>query len=132
MVLSATVVDNSAIMRVWILRAFRLSGPPIWEIHQAGHGPKALQVAARNWIDHWRVDVSMPVVNEIEHIVRIRKMPEITDLPAIFVSTESNRRIAILRKEGARSVRRPLSTEMLQAEAQRFLDSNRIAAESRA
>jgi CheY-like chemotaxis protein len=115
MALNVMVVDDSAVIRARIIRAFHLGGPPIREIHQAGNGQEALEALARNWIDLLLVDINMPAVDGIELIARIRKMPEITDLPAIVVSTESSSRLSMLQKEGARFVHKPFSAEILRA-----------------
>jgi two-component system, chemotaxis family, chemotaxis protein CheY len=116
MALNVMVVDDSAVMRMMIIKSLTLAGLPIREVHQAANGKEALEVLAQHWIDLALVDINMPIMDGVELIARVRAMPEFTTLPIVVVSTESSTtRISMLQKAGARFIHKPFSPETLKA-----------------
>jgi two-component system, chemotaxis family, chemotaxis protein CheY len=112
--LNVLVVDDSSVMRSIVVRALRMSGLQLNEIHQAEDGIQALDLLGKHWIDLVFVDLNMPRMNGIELIDRVRQTPEIADLPIIVVSTESSTtRIQMLKEKGVNFVHKPFSPETL-------------------
>jgi two-component system chemotaxis response regulator CheY len=114
MPLNVLIVDDSEVMRLIILRTLRLSGLPVKQVLQAENGRQALDILSNHGINLALVDINMPVMNGIEMIDKVRRRPEISDLPIIVVSAESSRtRIKILKEMGAGFVHKPFSAETL-------------------
>lgn len=114
MALNVLVVDDSVVMRAMLIKALRLCGVPLGEVHQAGNGAEGLKILDQGPIDLALVDINMPVMNGEEMINRVRRNPMTADLPVIVVSTEgSATRIASLEKIGVRFVHKPFSPEHL-------------------
>lgn len=114
MKLNTLIVDDSTVMRRMIHRTLQLSGLPLGDVHEAGHGREALDVLERDWIDLALVDINMPVMNGEEFIHRVRDVPEFRDLAIIVVSTESSEtRISAIREQGALFVHKPFTPETL-------------------
>jgi two-component system, chemotaxis family, chemotaxis protein CheY len=114
MALNVLVVDDSSVMRSIVIRTLRMSGLDLNDIHQAGNGKEALEKLQNNWIDLLLLDINMPVMNGIELIDAVRKIPELIDLPMIVVSTESSEtRINMLKERGVGFVHKPFTAESL-------------------
>ncbi len=114
MMFNVLVVDDSAVMRSMIIKTLRLSGIPLGEIYEAGHGGEALKVLDDNWVDLALVDINMPVMNGEELIDRVRNKDETRDLAIIVVSTESSEtRIQKILGKGAKFVHKPFTPEIL-------------------
>jgi len=114
MALSVLVVDDSSVMRSIVIRTLRMSGLELNEVLQAGNGKEALEILGKTWVDLVLLDINMPVMNGIEMIESIRKIPELADLPMIVVSTESSTtRIDTLKQRGIGFVHKPFTPEML-------------------
>ena len=88
MVLDVLVVDDSSVMRAVIIKAMRLSGLPLGEVHEAGNGQEGLQVLGEHRVDLAVVDLTMPVMGGEEMIDRIQQNAEIADLPLVVISSE--------------------------------------------
>jgi two-component system, chemotaxis family, chemotaxis protein CheY len=114
MALNILVVDDSSVMRSIVIRTLRMSGLELNDILQAGNGQEALDVLGKNWVDLVLLDINMPVMNGMELIDSVRKIPELSDLPMIVVSTESSStRIETLKQRGVGFVHKPFTPEML-------------------
>lgn len=114
MAFNILVVDDSAVMRTMIVRTLKMTGVPIGELYQAGHGGEALEVLESHWVDLALVDINMPVMNGEELIERVREDPLTRDLSVIVVSTESSEaRIERIKSHGAEFVHKPFTAESL-------------------
>ncbi len=114
MVFNTLVIDDSPVMRSIIIRTLRLSGVPVGEVYEAGHGAEALEVMGERWVDLALVDINMPVMNGEDFIRRVRQNPETRDLAIVVVSTESSEtRIAEITESGAGFVHKPFTPEVL-------------------
>jgi two-component system, chemotaxis family, chemotaxis protein CheY len=112
--LDVLIVDDSAVMRAMIKRTLVLSGVPVGQILEAGHGVEALEQLANHWVDLALLDINMPVMNGEELLERIRANEETRALAAIVVSTESSdTRLARLREFGVEIVHKPFTPEQL-------------------
>lgn len=114
MALNVLVVDDSKVMRAMIIRTLQMTGIPLGEIHQAGHGKEALAVLQSEWVDLALVDINMPIMNGEELITAVRGDPLTRDLSIIVVSTESSEtRIERILNQGAQFVHKPFTAEIL-------------------
>jgi len=84
------------------------------KIQKKRHGQQFLNMLPAINPDIVLIDINMPVMNGIEMIESIRKIPELSDLPMIVVSTESSTtRIDTLKQRGIGFVHKPFTAEML-------------------
>lgn len=114
MALNILVVDDSAVMRMMIIKTLRLSGIPLGNLYEASNGVEGLQVLDNEWVDLALVDINMPVMNGEEMIDKVRENPETSDLAVVVVSTESSdARIEMLQNKGADFVHKPFTPEKL-------------------
>jgi two-component system chemotaxis response regulator CheY len=108
--LNILVVDDSAVMRTVVIRALKMSGLPIGEIHQAGNGHEALALLDTHWVDLATVDIHMDGMNGSELVERLRATPETAALPIIVISSEaSDTRISEIENQGAAFLRKPFA-----------------------
>ena len=71
MAVNVLVVDDSGVMRSMIIKAIRLSGLQLGEVHQAANGREGLEALHQHWIDLVIADINMPVMNGEEMIDRM-------------------------------------------------------------
>ncbi len=109
MALDVLVVDDSAVMRAVIIKAMRLGGLPLGEVHEAGNGQEGLRLLEEHQVDLALVDLTMPVMGGEEMIERIRQNAEIVDFPLIVISSEgSDSRVERLRTKGVPFLQKPI------------------------
>ncbi len=84
------IVDDSRSMRRVIRKVLDLSGFQIGECLEAGNGQEALDALENHWIDLVLSDIHMPVMDGFGFIRAVRSSSSWTDLPIIFITTESN------------------------------------------
>jgi len=114
MALNILIVDDSAVIRMMILKTLKCAGLDIGEAHQAADGQQGLAVLDEHWVDIAFIDINMPVMNGEEMIDRIRANSALADLPILVISTEgSETRIQNLLKKGARFVHKPFTPEKI-------------------
>ncbi len=114
MVLDILVVDDSSVMRAVIIKAMRLSGLPLGEVHEAANGQEGLQVLEEHRVDLAVVDLTMPVMGGEEMIDKIRQNTEMVDFPLIVISSEgSDTRIERLREKKVRFLQKPISPQAI-------------------
>jgi two-component system chemotaxis response regulator CheY len=114
MAINVLIVDDSAVMRGMILKTMRMSGLPLGEIYQAADGQQGLKALNEHWIDLVLLDINMPVMNGEQMIERMRKDPDLRDMPIVVISTEgSETRIQRLQSKGARFIHKPFSPEII-------------------
>lgn len=112
MAINVLVVDDSGVGRAMLIKALKLSGVQMGEIHQAPDGAQGLEMMGRHWIDLIFVDVNMPVMNGEQMIEAIRANPVWSDLPIVVVSTESSQtRVDRLVQMGSRFLHKPFPAE---------------------
>ncbi len=116
MALNVLVVDDSSVMRKMIVRALKMSGLPIGQVHEAGNGQEGLEQMDRHWIDLALVDLNMPVMTGEEMIDQLRENHVTADVPVVVVSTDgSETRLARIRPKVAGFVHKPFTPEQLGA-----------------
>jgi len=82
------VVDDSATMRMIVVKSLRQAGFINAEVVEAGSAKEALQKLAAGGIDLMLCDVNMPEITGIE-LVKVVKM-KMANLPVVMVTTESS------------------------------------------
>src|SRR6185312_4850359 len=80
-------VDDSPSIRQMIKVGLEPGGHTVVE---AGDGAQGLEKAKAAKPDLVITDLNMPVMNGLELIRALRKMPSLTGLPIVFLTTESN------------------------------------------
>lgn len=80
-------VDDSASIRVAIKIALTSAG---YAVTEAGDGAEGIQKASAAKFDLIITDLNMPVMDGLTMIETMRKMPELTGVPIIFLTTESD------------------------------------------
>ena len=80
-------VDDSKTMRDMVSFTLRRAG---FEVNEAEDGNKALTVLVAGRFDLIITDLNMPNMNGLELIRALRKLPQLTGLPIVFLTTESN------------------------------------------
>lgn len=82
------VVDDSATMRMIVIKSLRQAGFVNAEVVEAGAAKEALQKLAAGGIDLMLCDVNMPEITGIE-LVKVVKM-KMAGLPVVMITTESS------------------------------------------
>ena len=123
MAFNIMILDDSAVMRVFLRKAVQLTGLPVGECCEAADGEAALQVLRQRWIDLVLTDINMPRMNGEEFVRELQKDELLRDIPVIVVSTDSSQeRIQRLLKLGARGyVPKPFLPETLRDEVEKVL-----------
>lgn len=108
------IVDDSSVMRTMIIKTLRMSGLSLGDVYGASNGAEGLEVLSRQWTDLVILDINMPVMNGEDMMIRMKKNPEIRDIPVIVISTEGSKtRIENLVKMGAIFIRKPFTPEVI-------------------
>jgi two-component system chemotaxis response regulator CheY len=80
-------VDDSPSIRQMIKVVLEPAGHTVIE---AGDGAQGLEQAKGRRMDLVITDLNMPVMNGLELIRALRKLPALTGMPIVFLTTESN------------------------------------------
>jgi two-component system, chemotaxis family, chemotaxis protein CheY len=114
MSLNVIVVDDSAMMRMVIGRALRMTGLPIDRIDEACDGAQALEAMRARVFDLAMVDINMPKMDGMALLDAVKRDARLVDLAIVVVSTEaSETRISALHARGVGFVRKPFDPEKL-------------------
>jgi two-component system cell cycle response regulator len=81
-------VDDSRTIRLIVGKAFR---PYDCSICEAANGEEGLAVAAREKPDLILLDVTMPVMDGVTMLTRLKEDPELKSIPVIMLTAESGR-----------------------------------------
>jgi two-component system cell cycle response regulator len=93
-------IDDSKTIRMIVARAFRAYDCVILE---AAHGEEGLAVAAREKPDLIILDITMPVMDGVTMLTKLREDAELKNTPVIMLTAESGRdSVAHIAKLGAR------------------------------
>lgn len=77
-------IDDSATMRMLIKKTLQPDG---YTILEADNGQSGLDTAAANKIDLFFVDVNMPVMDGLECVGHLKKDPQYSGTPIVFLTT---------------------------------------------
>ena len=112
---SVLIVDDSATTRGLIRRALQLSGLPVSEFFEAGHGKEALLQLAQHQVDLILTDLHMPEMSGVELAEAVLANPATAGIPVAVISAEpSTSRLAEMRRAGVKGcLRKPCTPESL-------------------
>jgi two-component system chemotaxis response regulator CheY len=80
-------VDDSKMVRMIVTSTFQ---PFDCEVVGAADGAEGVEVALREKPDIIFLDITMPVLNGIETLAKIRETPEIAAIPVVMLTAESD------------------------------------------
>ena len=105
-------IDNSRTIRLIIGRTLK---PYDCELHEAANGEEGLVVAAREKPDLIVLDITMPVMDGVEMLTRLREQPELKATPVIMLTAESAREnVAYMARLGVRDyLVKPFTSDQL-------------------
>ena len=93
-------VDDSTMVRKIVARTFR---PYDCIVLEAANGEEGLALAASEKPDLILLDITMPVMDGVTMLVRLREDPELKSIPVIMLTAESSRdTVAYIAKLGVR------------------------------
>ncbi len=113
-------VDDSQTVRLLVTRAL---APFNCTVLQASNGAEGLAVAAREHPDLILLDVSMPVMNGVEMLAKLKDDPTLRDTPVIMLTAESspNNVVAIVEMGVNDYIVKPFKDEALVAKVKKVL-----------
>ena len=88
MSLKVLTVDDSKTIRMIVKKAFR---PYDCQLFDAENGSEGLAVANREKPDLIVLDITMPVMNGIEMLGKLKEEPALKDIPVIMLTAESGK-----------------------------------------
>lgn len=80
-------IDDSPTIRMLVKKTLEPLG---YQVLEADDGQKGLDVAAKNPVDFFLVDVNMPVMNGFECVKGLKARPGSAKTPVVFLTTESS------------------------------------------
>jgi two-component system, chemotaxis family, chemotaxis protein CheY len=109
------LVDDSATTRALIKRAIQMSGLPVSEFLEAGHGKEALEQLRHHAVDLILADLHMPEMNGVELAHAVLANPDMAPVQIAIISAEpSGARLLELRRAGVKGyLRKPCTPESL-------------------
>ena len=114
MCVNVLVVDDSPTARAIMIKAVRMCGVKIGEIYEAENGQEGLGMLENHWIDIALLDINMPIMTGEEMLRKLKRNPEICNMPIIIISSEgSQTRIKRLEKSGTYFLGKPFVPEEL-------------------
>ena len=115
--LKILIVDDCKVMQAVICRTLLLAKIEPEVMDTADNGKAGLHILNDKKYDLLILDINMPVMDGMEMIQQIQKNPEISGIPVLFVTTESNEgRKKILSRLGAGLVCKPFTPEVFKRE----------------
>ena len=88
MAIKVLAVDDSKTIRMIVKKAFN---PFDCKFFEAENGVEGLALAAREKPDLIVLDITMPVMNGVEMLSRLKAEPSLKDIPVIMLTAESGR-----------------------------------------
>ncbi len=114
-------VDDSKTVRIIVKKAFK---PFDCEILEAANGVEGLAVAAKESPDLILLDVTMPVMDGVEMLTKLKSDPALKGIPVIMLTAEGGRdNVLKIAKIGVRDyLVKPFKEEVLVEKASRVID----------
>jgi two-component system cell cycle response regulator len=114
-------VDDSKTIRMIVGRAFKAFS---CEIHEAGDGVEGLTVAQRQRPDLILLDLTMPVMDGVEMLTRLKADPELRGIPVVMLTAESGRENVLrIAKLGVRDyLIKPFKEDLIIERVSRIID----------
>ncbi len=113
-------VDDSRTIRMIVGRTFK---PYDCQISEAGNGEEGLAAAAREKPDLIILDVTMPVMDGVTMLTKLKEDPELKTIPVLMLTAESGRENVLqIAKLGVRDyLVKPFKEEQLIEKAGRIV-----------
>jgi two-component system, cell cycle response regulator len=126
-------VDDSKTIRMIVGRAFKTFA---CEIHEASDGVEGLTVAQRERPDIILLDLTMPIMDGVEMLTRLKADPDLRAIPVVMLTAESGRdNVLRIAKLGVRDyLIKPFKEELIVERVGRIIDlkaKNDLAARTR-
>ncbi|KAF0096097.1 MAG: response regulator receiver [Puniceicoccaceae bacterium 5H] len=121
MSLKILTVDDSRAVRIIVKKAFRSYD---CEVLEASNGVEGLALAAKEQPDIILLDVTMPVMDGIEMLTKLKADPSLKSIPVIMLTAEAGRESVLrIAKLGIRDyIVKPFKEEVLIEKAGRVID----------
>jgi two-component system chemotaxis response regulator CheY len=113
--LRVLIVDDSSVMRKIVERALRSAGLEFLEVLEASNGAEGLAAAEKGGLDLILSDINMPVMDGMEFLRNLSKIPGVNGVPVVIISTEgSEARVVEALSLGARGyLRKPFTADQV-------------------
>ncbi|HKB90811.1 MAG TPA: response regulator, partial [Opitutaceae bacterium] len=114
-------VDDSKTVRIIVRKAFKTFD---CEILEAGNGVEGLAVAGKETPDLILLDVTMPVMDGVEMLTKLKSDPALKGIPVIMLTAEGGRESVLkIAKIGVRDYMvKPFKEDVLVEKAGRIID----------
>jgi two-component system cell cycle response regulator len=119
-------VDDSKTVRIIVKKAFK---PFDIELFEASNGVEGLAIAAKDLPDLILLDVTMPVMDGVEMLTKIKADPQLKGIPVMMLTAEGGRENVLkIAKIGVRDyLVKPFKEESLLEKAGRIIDLKPLA-----
>ncbi|HUG11256.1 MAG TPA: response regulator [Opitutaceae bacterium] len=114
-------VDDSKTVRIIVRKAFKSYD---CEILEAGNGVEGLAVAAKEMPDLILLDITMPVMDGVEMLTKLKSDPQLKGIPVMMLTAEGGRdHVLKIAKIGVRDyIVKPFKEEVLIEKTGRIID----------
>lgn len=105
------IVDDSAVARKMIKRSLEIVGLQNADFREAVNGVEALEILKDSSFDLVCTDLSMPEMDGIQLLKRIKCSPKLTHIPVIIISSlvNSTSERQLLAEQALRVFKKPIS-----------------------
>lgn len=91
MLIRVLLIEDSLAQRLYI-KSFFVTGPEYqFEVLEAKDGAQGLALASSHMPDAILCDINMPVMDGFEFVARLRQNPDLSTIPVIMITSQSNR-----------------------------------------
>ncbi|MGK5095147.1 SpoIIE family protein phosphatase [Deltaproteobacteria bacterium TL4] len=121
------IVDDSRFIRMSIRRVFLEISNKNYDIFEAENGKIAIELLGKNKIELVITDIEMPVMGGLELIKHIRSVPELENLPVLFLTSHTDEQTKIKAFElGATDyLSKPFLSQELEARTVGYIERRR-------
>ncbi|HEY4300148.1 MAG TPA: response regulator [Candidatus Didemnitutus sp.] len=114
-------VDDSKTVRIIVRKAFK---PYDCEVLEAANGVEGLAVAAKEMPDLILLDITMPVMDGVEMLTKLKSDPQLKGIPVMMLTAEGGRdHVLKIAKIGVRDyIVKPFKEEVLLEKAGRMIE----------
>ena len=119
-------VDDSKTVRIIVRKAFRSFDCDIFE---AGNGVEGLAVAAKELPDLILLDITMPVMDGVETLTKLKSDPQLKAIPVMMLTAEGGKdHVLKIAKIGVRDyIVKPFKEDLLIEKANRIIELKPLA-----
>lgn len=109
------IVDDSSIVRSFIIKTLKLAEVPCGDIFEAANGKEALEVLEGRWIDLVFTDIHMPVMNGLQLVDQMDEDDLLKSVPVVIISSDgSTTRMERMLSKGVKAyLHKPVTPEAI-------------------